>query len=165
MQLRIQKHLEHAAGYLDLKMYEDARQECDAALALSPDHSQALTLKAAAFWQSDRFQEAEPCLARVAEQHPGDSQVWINLAFIRRRTQSIEAAVETLQRALQVDPQDALAHFNMACYRALQQRPQEAILLLRNALHLDPKLRSSARTEADFASLRALPEFRALLRG
>jgi hypothetical protein len=42
---------------------------------------------------------------------PSDSAIWINLAYIRRRTQSIDAAVDTLQRAFDANPQDALAHY------------------------------------------------------
>jgi tetratricopeptide (TPR) repeat protein len=163
MNPEVQKHLQHASGYLDLKMYDDATREADAALAIEPDQPQAMALKSAALWQADRLTEAEPCMAKLAELNPRDAGVWINLAYIRRRTQSLDAAVQTLQRAFDANPRDALAHFNLACYRAVQNRPQEAIELLRNALHLDPKLQELARVEPDFESLRSLPEFKRLL--
>jgi tetratricopeptide (TPR) repeat protein len=161
--LQTQKHIEHASGYFDLKMFTDALREADAALALVPELPDALALKSAIYWEQNRLQEAEPLLAKVAELNPKESGLWINLAYLRRRTQSLDAAVATLQRAFDANPQDALAHFNMACYRSLQNRPQEALTLLQKALKLDPKLKSLARAENDFDAIRSLPEFRRLV--
>src|SRR5262249_20052900 len=112
MKPELQKHLEFASGYLDLKMYDDALREADAALALEADESHAIALKSTALWQANRLTEAEPFVAKLAELNPRDSAVWVNLAYIRRRTQSLDAAVATLQRAFDANPQDALAHFN-----------------------------------------------------
>ena len=165
MNHKVQKHVEYASGYLDLKMFEEASREADAAVALAPHDPHALAIKSAVLWQQDRLNEAEPFLAQLAELNPRNCGLWINLAYIRRRTQSLDAAVATLQRAFDADPKDALAHFNMACYRAVQLRPTEALTLLRNALALDPKLRSLAKAEHDFDALRELPEFKQLLSG
>jgi tetratricopeptide (TPR) repeat protein len=165
MKPEVQKHIEYASGYLDLKMYEDAGREADEALALAPNSRQAIAIKSEILWRSDRFKEAEPFVARLAELDPRDSAMWINLAYIRRRTQSLDAAVDTLQRAFDANPQDALAHYNMACYRAVQHRPTEALELLKNAVHLDPKLKAIARTEPDFAQLRDTPTFQKLVNG
>src|SRR5437867_559634 len=165
MKPEILKHIEYASGYLDLKMYDDALREADAALALEPDQPEAIAMKSAALWQANRLQEAEPCLVKLAQLHPKDSGIWVNLAYIRRRTQSLDAAVETLQRAFDANPRDALAHFNMACYRAVQNRPDEAVELLKNALHLDPKLKTLAKSEPDFTSICDLPEFQRLING
>jgi tetratricopeptide (TPR) repeat protein len=163
MKPEVQKHVEYASGYLDLRMYDDAVREADIALALSPNFSPAIAIKSAALWQANRLSEAEPFVAQLAELNPRDAGIWINLAYIRRRTQSLDAAVDTLQRAFEVNPQDALAHYNMACYRAVQHRPDEAIELLKNALHLDPKLRVLAKVEPDFADLRGTSAFQQLL--
>jgi tetratricopeptide (TPR) repeat protein len=161
----VQKHIEYASGYLDLRMFDDAVREAEAALAVEPNDLSAIAIKSTALWQSNRLVEAEPFVAKLAEMKPRESTIWINLAFIRRRTQSLDAAVETLQRAFDANPRDALAHFNMACYRAVQNRPQEALALLKNALHLDPKLKCLAQTEPDFERLRDLPEFKKLVNG
>jgi len=165
MKPEVQKHVEYASGYLDLKMYDDAVQEADVALALAPNLLRAIAIKSAALWQANRLSEAEPFVAKLAELHPRDAGIWINLAYIRRRTQSLDAAVDTLQRAFDANPQDAMAHYNMACYRAMQQREQEALEMLKNALHLDPKLKVLARAEPDFADLRRTPAFQELLDG
>jgi len=165
MKPEIQKHLEYASGYLDLKMFDEALQEAEAALAFEPTQPQAIAMKAAVLWHTNRLGEAEPYLARLAEIHPKDSTIWINLAYVRRRTQSLEAAADTLQHAFEANPKNALAHFNMACYRAMQNRPHEALELLRSALHLDPKLKTLAKAEPDFQTLHGLPAFEKLLTG
>jgi tetratricopeptide (TPR) repeat protein len=165
MKPEVQKHIEYASGYLDLKMYEDAGREADEALALAPNSAQAIGIKSAILWQSNRLEEAEPFVARLAELNPRDSAMWINLAYIRRRTQSLDAAVDTLQHAFDANPQDALAHYNMACYRAVQHRQVEALELLKNAVQLDPKLKAIARSEPDFEQLRDTHSFRKLVNG
>jgi tetratricopeptide (TPR) repeat protein len=165
MKPEVQKHVEYASGFLELKMFEDAMREADLALALEPDQPQAVAIKSAVLWHTNRLTEAEPFVAKLAEMNPRDSGVWINLAYIRRRTHSLDAAVETLQHAFAANPRDALAHFNIACYRAVQQRTQEALELLRHALDLDPKLKTLAKAERDFDQLRETPEFQKLVNG
>lgn len=165
MLLELKKHIEFASGYLDLEMYADALREIDEALALEPDHPQAIAIKSAALWKTNRLSEAEPFLAKLVQLDTRDSSLWINLAYIRRRTQSLEAAVETLQHAFTANPRDALAFYNMACYRSVQNRLDEAMELLKNALHLDPKLKNLAKAEPDFANLRDLSEFKQWIDG
>ena len=165
MNSEIQKRLEYAAGYLDLKMLPEAVAEVDAVLALEPHNPHGVALKSAILWHQNKLREAEPLVAELAEMNPRDAGIWINLAYIRRRTQSLEAAVATLQRAFAVNPREPLAHFNMACYRAVQNRTNEALELLRNALDLDPKLREVARGEPDLERLRELPDFQKLIGG
>ena len=165
MKPEVQKHIEYASGYLDLKMLEEAMREAEAALAIEPDQPQAIAMKSAILWHQNRLNEAEPFVAKLAEMNPRDSGIWINLAYIRRRTRSLDAAVETLQHAFVANPRDALAHFNMACYRAVQHRTKEALRLLRHALDLDPKLKSLAKAEHDFDQLRETPEFQRLVDG
>ena len=165
MKPEVQKHIEYARGYLDLTMYEDAGREADQALALAPGLPQAMAIKSSVLWQANRLDEAEPFVAKLAELNPRDPAMWINLAYIRRRTQSLDAAVDTLQRAFDANPKDALAHYNMACYRAVQERPEEALALLKNAVHLDPKLKAIAKAEPDFARLRETSAFRKLING
>src|SRR5258706_7643555 len=159
MKSEVQKHIEYASGYFDLKMFEEALRETESALALEPNQPKAIARKSAILWHQNRLNEAEPFVARLAEMNPCNSGLWVNLAYIRRRTQSLDAAVATLQRAFDANPRDALAHFNMACYRAVQHRQQEALGLLKNGLHLDPKLKYMAKAEPDFSDLRELPDF------
>jgi tetratricopeptide (TPR) repeat protein len=165
MNPEIQKHLEYATGFLDLKMLPDALVEVDTVLALEPHNPHAVAIKSAILWHQNKLREAEPFVAELAEMNPRDAGIWINLAYIRRRTQSLDAAVDTLQHAFAANPAEPLAHFNMACYRAVQNRTEEALELLRSALHLDPKLCDVAQAEPDLENLRELPAFQKLIGG
>ena len=53
-------------------------------------------------------------MAKLAELNPRDSSMWINLAYIRRRTQSLDAAVDTLQRAFDANPR---THWRITTWR------------------------------------------------
>src|SRR5437879_12651795 len=99
-------------------MLEEALREAKPALPLEPDQPQAIAMKSAILWHQNRLNEAEPFVARLAELNPRASGIWINLAFIRRRTQSIDAAVAPVPPAFPPNPRSALAPFHMAAYRA-----------------------------------------------
>ena len=47
MKPEVQRHIEYASGYLDLKMLEEALREAEAALALEPEQPQAIAMKSA----------------------------------------------------------------------------------------------------------------------
>src|SRR6266436_4233151 len=69
----VQKHIEYASGYLDLKMYDDAMREADMALALAPNLPRAIAIKSDALCQANRLSEAEPFIVQLAELSPRDS--------------------------------------------------------------------------------------------
>ena len=68
--VEIQKHIEYASGYLDLKMFDEALREADVALALAPSEPHALGIKSAILWEQNRLKEAEPFMAQLAELNP-----------------------------------------------------------------------------------------------
>ena len=67
MNVEVQKHIQYASGYLDLKMFDEALREVDAALALEPNQPQAIAMKSAVLWHLNRLKEAEPFVAKLAE--------------------------------------------------------------------------------------------------
>src|SRR5438552_15158385 len=80
MKPEVQRHIEYASGYLDLKMLEEAMREAEAALALEPDQPQAIAMKSAILWHQNRLTEAEPFIAKLAAMNLRDASIWINLA-------------------------------------------------------------------------------------
>ena len=68
----------------------DAYVILDSLPALEPDQPQAIAMKSAILWHQNRLTEAEPFIAKLAAMNPSDSGIWINLAYIRRRTQSLD---------------------------------------------------------------------------
>jgi tetratricopeptide (TPR) repeat protein len=60
---------------------------------------------------------------------------------------------------------EGAARYNLACCYALASQPERAIPELRRALALNPALVQNAREDADLASLRAMPDYQALVAG
>ncbi|MCX7826070.1 MAG: tetratricopeptide repeat protein [Verrucomicrobiae bacterium] len=163
--IRLIKHLEAIEGYTALGMAEDALAEADAALAEAPEAEVCLRAKAFLLLSLKRYAEAAPWFEKLLAANPRNVEAWIHLAYCRRRTTSLDAAIETLQCALRLDAGHPLANYNMACYCALKGRTEEALRLLKKAIRKDPAYRELARGEADFDSIRALPEFCSLIGG
>ena len=161
--MKIRKRLESAEGYLTLGMHDDALAELDAALAQQPDSGDAVAAKAFVLLCARRYAEAEAWFEKLLALRPKDTDGWIHLAYCRRRTRSLEAAVEALEHALRLHTDHPLANYNMACYLAVQGRHAEALLLLENAIRKDTTYGRLARDEEDFESMRRLPGFQSLV--
>ncbi len=74
------------------------------------------------------------------------------------------AARDDFEAALELNPGDAQAHYNLACLSGRAGRTDEALEHLALALELRPdRYAAMARADADLASCRELPRFRALL--
>lgn len=159
----IKKKLEHAEGYLMLKMYEDALVEVGEVLATNPDHKDALYWKGLVYLEQQKLNEAETPLRRLIEIDPEQAHVYVHLAYIYRRTISLERAIETIQHALQLSPQMPIGLYNLACYRAVQGQQDEALKLLGQAVSLSKEYRRLALTDPDFASVRGTDAFRKLI--
>lgn len=159
-----QRLIEFTKGYMELQMYQDALESSDQALRIAPHAPEASELKGWALYALKQYSAAEPYWAAQTVSSE-DPTVWVNLAYIRRRTTSLEAAIETLQQAFDKNLTDGLTHYNMACYHAVQGRLDEALVLLAKAFELDPEHRAQSRSEPDLNSLRQLPAFHGLMKG
>ena len=83
----------------------------------------------------------------------------IALGWCYKRTQRLAQAIDALSRAARHKPNEPLLHYNLACYWALAANPGKAIPALARAVALDPDLHTLVAREADFESLRGLPDF------
>lgn len=161
--MTFQKRLESAEGYLALGMHDDALAELDAALAQQPDSVEAVAARAFALLTTLRYVEAETGFKKLLALRPENVDGWIHLAYCRRRTQSLEAAVKALEQALRLRGDHPLANYNMACYRAVEGHHAEALRLLENAIRKDPTYARLAHEEEDFESMKRLPGFQSLV--
>jgi len=156
---QIKRHIEHAQGYLLLKMHDDALAEVDHVLSDTPDHREALYWKGMVYLEKQKLAEAEPPFRHLIEIDPEQAHVYVHLAYIYRRTISLERAIETIQQALQLSPKLSIALYNLACYRAVQGEAEEALRLLEQAVVISKEYRDLARTDPDFVSVRQRQEF------
>ncbi|MBI5686192.1 MAG: tetratricopeptide repeat protein [Verrucomicrobia bacterium] len=160
--IEIRKHLEAAEGYVTLGMNEDALAEADAVLAQQPGCEDAINARAFILLGAHRYADAEVWLEKLLAVQPKNVDGWIHLAYCRRRTKSLDAAVEALETAMRLRADHPLANYNMACYRAVQGRHEEALRLLATAIRKDAAYCRLACEEEDFNNIRNLPEFLSL---
>jgi tetratricopeptide (TPR) repeat protein len=72
-------------------------------------------------------------------------------------------ALAVARGVLHAYPGNGLALYNIACMEALLGKPDDALAHLGEALEAAPRLRDTARTDEDFASLRGDERFERLL--
>lgn len=159
----VKRHLDHAEGYAALRMYDDALAEVAPVLACRPDHKDALYLRGLIQLEQRNLVDSEAAFRRLVELDPEQAHVYVHLAYIHRRTVSLERAVETISRALALKPSMPIALYNLACYRAVQGDTSESLRLLAQAVQQSKKYRDLARNDPDFDSLRGNVEFHTLL--
>lgn len=159
----IQKRLETAEGYAELGMHDDALTEVDALLEEHPGCEDAVNAKAFILLGARRYVEAEPWFVKLLAVQPKNVNGWIHLAYCRRRTKSLESAIEALEHARRLRADHPLANYNMACYCAVQGHHEEALRLLEAAICKDAAYRGLACKETDFDSMRHLPRFLSLV--
>ena len=122
-----------------------------------------LALRVRALVDIGRFADA---LAHLQELRslPHDTE-WLAITegWCRRRTEDLPGAIRCMEELITTSRSSAIGHYNLACYLSLSARIDEAVRMLAHAVALDAKLRSHARTEQDFDSIRSDERFLALI--
>jgi len=156
-------HLNKAEGYLMLGMHEDALHEATQAAEADAASFAAHLMQGVALIALERYADAAAPLGRASELEPDRPEPYIHLAYVHRRTVSLDKAIETITRAVELKPDMPLANYNLACYYALKGDADEALRYLSRAVNIAPQYREAARTDEDFASLHANERFRRLV--
>jgi tetratricopeptide (TPR) repeat protein len=161
--IRIQQIFREAEGYLELAMPEQALH----VLARIDDpgtfRAQLLYLRGEALRTLERYDEAVAQLEEAADLAPSSVPIRVALAWCQKRMGRVDLAAMTLEQALEVEPNNALLHYNLACYYSLLRIKSAALQHLSRALDLNSRYRDAVHHEPDFDSLRADPDFQALL--
>jgi hypothetical protein len=148
----LQAACQRAAGYVELRMPEDALAE----LAGAGDAStEAMRLRVEALFQLERWAEAAVICLPMLQRETWQVSWWIQAAYALRRSRSLVEAEAVLQAGLQHHPDDLLVAYNLACYACVQGRHGEARGLLEQAMRgsRDEVLRMAAR-DSDLAAIR-----------
>lgn len=90
-------------------------------------------------------------------------QEMIEQAMIQYANAEYAAATEIMTKANKQFPEKANILYNLACFESLSGLASEAILHLSQAIALGASFREMAKTDSDFDSVRAMPEFKTLL--
>ena len=82
---------------------------------------------------------------------------------ILNRLGRYEDALQAYEKALELNPKSANAWFNMACSHSLKGNKDRALVWLRKAIDVDSSYKEKAKTDGDFQSLWADPDFKKLV--
>lgn len=150
-----QTHLEHATGYFELEMLEDADAALDQIRSGARAMPPVLALRLAIAMRAKRWAPAIELAKHLATVDP-DNPAWLtDLAYATRRAVNLEAAQDILRKAAQRFPQEALIQFNLGCYAAQLGQLEEARAYVRRAIAMDPSCRKLAREDPDLEPIRS----------
>ena len=153
-----------AEGYLALRMHDEALEAVRELRQRGENPFYTDYLEAAVFRSRGDFTGARSILERIQQDRPDLTGVYIDLAYVYRRTESLERAIATLRRALDIDPAFGLAYYNLACYQAVSGDSNRALGTLARAIREDRVFRSFAEGDEDFETIHDDPRFELLLR-
>lgn len=117
-----------------------ATRYLDDALALVPEHPEALRLYGILYNRMQRHDQAHAVLQRALVQRPDDALILNDLASALYGIGEIQAAFDAWHRASQLAPDDPIIWFNLGRNLELQGRTEQAVDALERAIALDPRI-------------------------
>lgn len=149
-----QKHIEYAAGYLELGMFSEASKCLKEISEENQDRPEILELKLAVFFETEEWNHAVRLAVQLQMIQP-DNPTWaVQLAYAVRRHKSIEEAQQILLAAEKRFPKEALIKFNLGCYAAQLGKIEAAREYVSQAIELDKSFKKIAKEDPDLEPLR-----------
>ena len=147
------RHLQAAAGYLELGMPLDANEEIEAIEPEMKTLSEVLAVRVEIFRALSKWELMEIVARQLAYQQPDEPQSFISLAFATRRAIGVQEALAVLAQVANRFPTCAMILYNLACYAAVLGHLQVARNRLAEATKLEPAYRKMALNEPDLSAL------------
>jgi tetratricopeptide (TPR) repeat protein len=134
----IETALQHAESSFKDGDYEEAQVAYEAAIAIQPDHPQAISGLATCYLKTRQVKKAHEMLTGYLARNPQNAGARLVLArALVRQAQFQEAAVE-LRRVLETDPDNLLAHYNLGFIAYRSREYDTALRHLGRTLELRP---------------------------
>lgn len=145
--------VQRADGYMDLRMWEQAACELD---RVDRKHHASFPFRHCRLRLAIEIKDWKES-ARLAKalhgQAPEEPETWIELAYVARRAEGVDAARQILSRALTRFPKVAIIPFNLACYECQLGDMNQARRYLARAFKLEPGYRRLAAEDRDLEPL------------
>jgi tetratricopeptide (TPR) repeat protein len=137
---------------------EEAMGALDTALALEPDHPEALIRKAMVLWFDGQYEASANIRKKAAAAGPDNPLVLSVLAGNELMLGNFDQAIELQRRAVALDPMHVVNVGNLAGYLVAAGRWDEAEPWARKARELAPNRRSHGGTLAEIYLFQGDPE-------
>lgn len=147
------RQLRAVEGYIELEMYDDAKDELEQIDPACPAVSRILALKLCIYAGQSKWRLMEASAKKLAQRNPHDSQWAIWRAYAAARGESIEGAKKILLQALRTHPNDPRIHYALGCYESHLQHFYIAKRHLARAIQLDARLKLLALTDEELEPL------------
>jgi Flp pilus assembly protein TadD len=153
-----------ARGFLELKRKrpKEAERWHQKALETDPDYPRAYLQYGGLYFRQGDQVEARKWYERAVERWPGNFQAVFQAGVCSHRLREHEKAETYFKRAQEIRPDAWEPLYNLACSRALQSDLDGGFAYLSQAADNGFEDARLLKTDADFASLRADPRFKAL---
>ena len=117
---------------------DDAERLLPALVALAPNHSEVLRLRAVLAHMRGRYADAVGLLQRALKDRPYDALPWNNLGSALAELGDLPGATEAFRKCAELAPQRAAPWFNLGRALDMQGRVEEAHAAVTEALRRDP---------------------------
>ena len=124
-------HFAYGTELLKSGKSREAFEELNRAVQVDPEHSDAHTNIAAAFFQGKRWAQAEHHFELALRGDPKNVDLLVNRGLARRRQNKLQQAASDFRSALGQSPNDPRALFNLATIVQQQGEHREAAKLLK----------------------------------
>ncbi len=145
--------LQRSEGYMDLRMWERARQELAGIPAGHCQHPDFRKLRLRLAMADRDWPYAALLASNLREDEPREPRYWIQLAQAMRRHMNVEEARHILREALGRFPEEAVIAFNLACCECCMGNEPQARRYLSQAIRIDPLYRNRALEHSDLQPL------------
>lgn len=120
------------------RRFEEAGQSLANALALAPEHPEALRMMGMVAQRLGHHAKAADCFQRVLPAWPEDADLHVGLGIALYEQGRVEEAIRYMREACRLAPTSVLAWFNLGEAVGREAHTAEAVEALRRALELDP---------------------------
>lgn len=151
---RFQTAITYANGYRELGMYSYALKELNALSSEQAQSQTALQMRLAILMDANRWKNALTVARKLHSIAPENADSHVNLAFVVRRTKSLESAQSILLEAAQKFPTVAIIPYNLACYACQNGDFESAKAYLSKAFSLDKTCLDMAKNDEDLVNLK-----------
>ena len=162
-EILINKIVDSIEGYFLLGMYDEAKEEVKNLFAIDNNNVFGHYYEGLIWLEQKDYKQALRPFLRVSELKPDMAEVYVHLAYIYRRTENLNKAIETIKKALFSNPNLAIAHYNLSCYYAQLGKIEEVISHLKKAISRDKNYIEMAKDDNDFEPVKRHNKFRKLI--
>jgi tetratricopeptide (TPR) repeat protein len=136
---KARQHYEKAAEEVKKSRFEEAAKELEAALAIDPHYSEALTLRGVLKMDQSQMQEALSNFQEAISSDPNYAMAYVAAGSAYNALGQYDNAARALERGQELDPHSWQAHFEMAKTELGRVRYEVALREINRALDIAPE--------------------------